>query len=185
MGSGYNRYVECRCACGCVKKVALAALRHGKTLSCGCLSAEQASVRNRTHGMTKTRTYHSWCSAKQRCYSNTHPAYRLYGGRGIQMCERWRTSFETFLADMGERPKGRSLDRFPDMNGHYEPSNCRWATAAQQGRNTRKVRLVTHNGQTMTLTEWAQVIGMSHNTIRKRLNRGDSMEDVMTPGRLR
>jgi len=79
----------------------------------------------------------SWASMKTRCLNPNHSSYFRYGGRGITVCERWLESFENFLADMGERPQGKSLDRI-DPNGHYEPSNCRWATASEQRVNQRK-----------------------------------------------
>lgn len=85
-------------------------------------------------------TYSGWKNARNRCYTKTHKSYPNYGGRGITMCERWAT-FKNFLEDMGECPPGMSLDRYPDVNGNYEPGNCRWATAKQQANNRRPRKL--------------------------------------------
>ena len=91
------------------------------------------------HGATRggklTCTYNSWMSAKRRCTDQKYHKYSDYGGRGIRMCERWLHNFENFLADMSERPPRRTLDRFPNPNGNYEPGNCRWATAKEQRDN--------------------------------------------------
>jgi hypothetical protein len=88
------------------------------------------------HGMFGTPTYRSWLHMKERCTNSRCHAYASYGGRGITVCERWSASFENFLADMGKRPDGKTLDRI-DNDGNYEPSNCRWATASEQRRNQR------------------------------------------------
>ncbi len=93
--------------------------------------------RLKTHGQCKTTTYKSWEGAKQRCYNPNAKKFEIYGGLGVRMCDRWRTSFANFLADMGHRPTGKSLDRWPDPHGDYEPSNCRWATLQEQRANRR------------------------------------------------
>lgn len=95
----------------------------------------------RSHGMSKTSTYKSWKNMKERCYLKTRKDFHLYGGRGIAVCDRWFSSFESFLADMGERPDGASLDRV-DANGNYEPGNCKWATRSEQRLNQRSVQAI-------------------------------------------
>ena len=112
----------------------------GRTTSCGCYWLEIKT----THGNSRptvgnSPTYISWSSAKGRCYQKKQPYYFNYGGRGIKMCERWKNSFENFLADMGERPKGKTLDRI-DGDGNYEPKNCRWATRSEQSSNQRRYK---------------------------------------------
>lgn len=131
----------CRCDCGREFEATALHLRRGDTSSCGCLRNDRVSAANRRHGHTAVRgatpEYRSWSAAKTRCFNPNADNYEHYGGRGITMCADWRDSFETFLADMGPRPAGTSLDRYPDNAGDYEPGNCRWATARQQRANQR------------------------------------------------
>lgn len=128
----------CRCACGRESTVRGKHLRAGRTQSCGCLQSEQTSVRTQTHGRSRTRVYRIWRAMINRCHYPRYPERHLYGGRGIVVCERWRESFEAFLADMGEPAPHLSIDRI-DPDGNYEAGNCRWATAAEQARNRRVV----------------------------------------------
>lgn len=122
-------------------------------------------------------TYASWRAMRDRCSRSTHKAYPAYGGRGIEVCARWQ-SFEAFLADMGERPPGTTLDRI-DNNGNYEPGNCRWATAKVQGLNTRANRIIAFRDERMTLREWSQRLGLKPTALRYRLAHW-SLEDAMT-----
>jgi hypothetical protein len=127
-------------------------ITNGRTASCGCLHSEAAARNGKSaaekigasrvkHGNARhrlgitTTEYVIWCAMRQRCNNSRHHAYRHYGGRGIGVCRQWE-SFEQFLADMGPRPPGKSIDRI-NNNGHYEPSNCRWATAKEQTANQR------------------------------------------------
>ena len=134
----------CQCACGHRAVVHTDELQSGDTVSCGCLRRETAyrqGKRNVTHGSARqkrhTRAYVSWAAMKTRCGNPNAIGYHCYGGRGIRVCERWNRSFAAFLDDMGPRPKGKTLDRI-DVNGNYGPSNCRWATNAEQQKNKRK-----------------------------------------------
>lgn len=116
-----------------------------------------------------------------RCTNPNRHDYLSYGGRGILVCQRWRESFATFLADVGGRPsKAHSLDRFPNMNGNYEPGNVRWATKHEQMQNTRGTRLITFNSETHGLNEWARRLGMTHSSLQGRMRRGWSLEKTLT-----
>jgi hypothetical protein len=114
-----------------------------------------------------------------RCRNPNDAGYHNYGGRGITVCERW-SKFENFLADMGERPEGQTLDRYPNNNGNYEPANCRWASHAEQQLNTRKVQVITFGGKTMSMRGWARNLGVSWGTLRHRLDAGWSVERTLT-----
>jgi hypothetical protein len=138
---GRSRW-ECACECGRTKIVPAGSLRGGGVRSCGCWLDEVRRALGRRgrgnykDGRTGTPTYESYQSMMGRCYIMSAGNYSRYGGRGIRVCERWH-SFENFLADMGERPAGMSIDRI-DPNGNYEPGNCRWATAWDQQRHKRE-----------------------------------------------
>lgn len=145
-GEGKTRALCC-CDCGNTTTVLTYNLRNGNTKSCGCLAREhsveqgrrvvrKAIAARRRHGMSRTATYVAWLDARKRCYREKDSHYSLYGGRGIAMCAEWKKSFDPFLRDMGECPDGMSLDRI-DVNGNYEPGNCRWISMAEQSRNTR------------------------------------------------
>lgn len=132
----------CQCDCGNTTVVIGTLLRkEDGTRSCGCLSVEHLVAMNSTHGHASSLngyspTYMSWLAMRDRCYRPTTRSYEHYGGRGIRVCDRWRNSFENFLADMGERPEGMTLDRI-DSDGDYTPGNCRWADSITQRANQR------------------------------------------------
>ena len=126
-----------------------------------------------------TPEYSAWAQMIARCTRVTHPGYANYGGRGITVCARWR-KFENFYADMGPRPEGMSLDRWPDNDGGYAPENCRWATRTQQARNQRTTTMVTIGNVTKPLAEWCEERGLNRSTVRKRVSRrGISYEQAL------
>jgi hypothetical protein len=180
--NGGNRYYLCQCSCGNEAVVMLSNLLGGRTKSCGCLNSELAAertrLRNTTHGMYGTREYNIWNAMVDRCTNEKHHNYGLYGGRGIEVCDRWFNSVENFYTDMGDRPPGMSLDRI-DNDGDYEPDNCRWATAKEQSRNKRNNRLI--EGKAMA--EWCEDNNLNYNAVAHRLYRllkkGMSDEDAV------
>lgn len=131
-----------------------------------------AAGRQGKHHMTRTPTWRTWEGMRARCGRRTDPEWENYGGRGVTVCERWAESFEAFLADMGERPPGTTLDRYPNRDGNYEPGNCRWATIEEQNNNKRTNRIVEFNGQAMTMTQAARASGVPIGTLKARLYAG-------------
>lgn len=183
-----SRVWHCICDCGGNTWVRRAALVNGNTKSCGCYSAEKTRSMFTKHGHSaggaESPTYYSWHNMMKRCTIPKAKQYSDYGGRGIKICPEW-FSFERFLADMGERPDGCTLDR-REVDGDYTKENCRWATKATQSRNRRSNRLLTFNGNTMCVTDWAAQIGISEATLRGRLDRGWSLDRALTkPARSR
>ncbi len=176
---GHSQGWLCRCACGNTKIVRDHGLTRGTTTSCGCYASECVVKRNFRHGRRFTATYSIWWMMLQRCKLPSNKAYKYYGGRGIRVCDRWQ-SFENFLADMGERPSpNHSIDRV-NVDGDYEPSNCRWATKLEQARNCRSNRKVTFNGETKCMSEWESIFGFGTDTIGSRLRAGWSVARALT-----
>ncbi len=166
-------YFICRCVCGKYRKVCGTYLVNKTTKSCGC----RHKIKHGCSSGKRTKTYKTWMSMLERCFSSSCPAYPNYGGRGITVCERWKVSFIDFLSDMGERPKGMSIDRI-DNDGNYEPGNCRWATMTQQSNNRRTNRRIIVDGTMMTLAEAARHRGWPYGVIPGRLALGWSDEDA-------
>lgn len=167
----YNRYVmwSCRCSCGNTVNYGSIRLANG-VQNCGC-------VRRAKRERMKLPEYGIWKGMVARCAS-PH-LWPRYAGRGITVCDRWR-SFENFYADMGPRPSmSHSIDRI-DNDGHYEPENCRWATQCQQTRNFVRNRILTHEGVSAPLIEWSERTGISAISLSHRLSRGWSVTRALT-----
>jgi hypothetical protein len=170
-----NARWNCRCECGNTSVTYGQDLQREKVKSCGCLNAERILK----HGMSYTNVHAVWRVMRDRCANPNNPAYKNYGGRGIRVCERW-DSFENFLADMGSRPDGYSIDRI-DNNGNYDPCNCRWATTKQQMNNQRRNRVIDLNGEKKTIAQWAEKLDISWYCIRDRIDRyGWTIERALT-----
>lgn len=167
-----RRTWTCRCDCGRGAVVSSDALRGGRTVSCGCRQASVLGDSTRTHGGSRTPVHRVWNTMKYRCYNPNSPEYPYYGGRGIQVCERWQNSFAAFRSDMGPRPAGGSIDRI-DPDGNYEPGNCRWATQREQVRNSRAAKLCEEDARAIRCARavgvevvWlARLYGVNRNTI--------------------
>ena len=180
-----------KCSCGTTKEVLTEDLKNGSTISCGCYSREQASKRAKHGHNTKKEgpslSYQSWSAMKRRCYAPNATKYPQYGAKGITVCDRWLdkdTGFQNFLEDMGERPPGTTLDRYPNRNGNYEPCNCRWGTPKQQSRNRddvltpNQVRYIKQQLATgRTQKDIGDELGSHHSTI-SRIATGKTWADV-------
>lgn len=162
----------CACDCGTHKSVWAADLKRGRSKSCGCEKRKASAAARTTHNMSRHPAYQSWIHMRSRCQNSNDTYYRLYGGRGIIVCLEWLESFEAFWADMGPSwAKGLSIDRI-NVNGNYEPSNCRWATSKEQALNRRDKRLIeTPSGQ-MSAEEASIAYNLPLQTIRSRIKYG-------------
>jgi len=176
---GYYNFWKCICDCGNETIVLSNNLIRGNTKSCGCKSS-RLTIKERvtTHGKVNTSTYTSWRAMKDRCYCKSHVEYKRYGAIGITVCDRWKDSFENFLADMGERPEKHSIERL-DPNKGYSPENCVWADKFQQANNRKNNVFLSYDGKTMTATMWARHIGISNSTIYARLKRNWTIEKTL------
>lgn len=173
------------CGCGGETIASIRQVRSGKTSSCGCIATEVLVARNTKHSGVKQnpREYRSWKDMRSRCNNPNNTDYRLYGERGIKVCRRW-DDFGAFLKDMGPRPIGYTLDRI-DVNGHYEPGNCRWATSKTQANNKRTNHAIEYNGSRKTLQQWCDEFALEPSKVRYRLSVGMSLDDAFSKGDLR
>jgi len=164
---------HCLCDCGNYVDVIGSKLVNGVTQSCGCFHKEVVANNGKnctTHGMSNTPEFSTWRNIKKRCYCVNNISYKNYGGRGIKVCEEWLHSFETFYKDMGKRPSNKhSIERIDNMDD-YTPENCLWATHKEQGNNRRDNVIITFQNKTQTMTQWAEEIGISKETLWNRIN---------------
>lgn len=187
-------YVKTRCECGNERTVLRGNLGRGLTRSCGCLATETRRNRSSSHGLTRSPEFRSWSAAKSRTTNARDPAFRHYGGRGIDMCDGWISNFVAFYEDMGPRPtRAHSIDRRDNSRGYHcgrcaqcvslgrEP-NCRWATAAEQAANTRRTILVTIGEETLPMSIWAKRNGITKQAVSLRIKAGwDPIQAVTVP----
>lgn len=184
-----QRVWKCLCDCGNIVYTTSNSLLQGNTKSCGCLQKEKAAAngkRTSKHGLShdkngrKTRLFRIWGGIKTRCLNPNDKAYTKYGGRGITICPDWENSFKSFYdwALSNGYSDDLTIDRI-DVNGNYEPSNCRWATAKQQASNRTNNRLLTYNGETKTVSEFAKEYGLSQQCLHNRIKRGWSIERAL------
>lgn len=180
------------CACGCgsplVTRGARFVSNHAKRTVCvhGVNGKKNCADCQREYNAAWKRAnrsaeYRVWSNINQRCLNPRNKNYYQYGGRGIAVCDRWRGSFENFSADMGHRPSSRhEIDRI-DNNRGYEPGNCRWVTRSENARNTRVNHLLTINGITATIAEWAERSGLTFAAIRARVKSGKTGAELLAP----
>lgn len=168
----------CQCACSRWVEVRGATLNAGRTSACASCATRVSSTK---HGATGTPLYGRWRAMLNRCELRSHSDWSNYGGRGITVCARWH-EYEAFAADMGPTFESHlELDRI-DVDGNYEPSNCRWATRVQQQNNKRSNHVVTWLESSRSLTEWSEMLGIKPNTLLYRIRRGWPVERAMTHG---
>lgn len=175
---GHRLVWECQCSCDgkLVERLGVL-LASGRTRSCGCLAAET----HRTHGMSKDPTYFIWKSMKDRCCNPENERWDRYGGRGLTICERWKLSYEDFMADMGPRPDRGTIERRDNDLGYF-PENCSWESYADQNRNKSNNAPFTLNGVTKLAVDWEAITGINANTMHHRRYRGWSDERILTTG---
>jgi hypothetical protein len=181
-----RRYWNCRCRCGTENVIEGSSLRRGTSRSCGCFKIMRTKETLTKHGEAPspkhgryTKTYTAWSQMKTRCLNPKDRGYKHYGGRGIKICDEWLASYEAFRDHVGESPSTRhSLGR-TDNDGNYEPGNVRWETQRQQHLNRRVTVRLTHRGVTLSLYEWAEVVGMRPKMLADRIRRGWEVEDAL------
>ena len=183
---GRRPYWECRCNCGTMRAIREDNLKNGESWSCGCLKNKGKPKKiktthkiNELHGKSSWPEHKVWSNMKGRCYNKNDQDFKYYGGRGISVCKSWRNSFTNFITDMGRRPSpAHSIDRI-DNDGNYEPNNCRWATAAVQANNRRNSRILTFDGKSLNVKQWAKTTEISYYEILRRLNEGWPVEQAL------
>lgn len=182
VGRGRFRHVIwlCKCDCGAEIRVNGYDLRSGKQVSCGCYKRENTSLRCTTHGMSNTRVFKTWAGIIQRCNNPKQTHYKNYGGRGITVCEEWKT-FEGFWewAQRSGYTDELTIERI-DVNGNYEPSNCKWIPLSEQARNTTRNRRIIYNGENLPMVEWGERLGMTGDAISSRVDRGYTEEEAVS-----
>lgn len=179
----------CVCICGQKVTVQTYLLTSGKTRSCGCLKADRCRDGSKTrthgegHGSMQTPEYRSWQAMRRRCLSPYDKDYPSYGGRGIKICKRWE-DYRLFLKDMGRRPTpGHSLER-KNVNSHYTPSNCKWATHLEQQRNRRGTMYVVYQGKRVPVAEIGMKSLVGVDLFRSRIQQGWDVKRALTTPRL-
>lgn len=178
---------NCKCECGEMIVITSDALLSGNQVSCGCYKKKKLSDMTTTHGKTNTRLYSVWNGIKGRCTNKNMPEYCLYGGRGITICEEWRSNFMSFYTwaiengyDENAQRGVYTVDRI-DVNGPYSPENCRLATQMEQMQNTRKNHNIEYNGEVHSIAEWSRITGIRSEKIRNRVSKlGWSPERALT-----
>ena len=177
-----NSMWNCKCECGNNHVVSTTNLKLGSIKSCGCFAREGISKRSITHGFNidrvRPREYRAWAHIIGRCHNESDASYKNYGGRGIFVCDRWRDSFSAFMSDMGECPDKHSIERI-DNDGPYSPDNCKWATVAEQMRNTRRTVRLTYQGETLCQADWDRKLGQKSGFVAYKIKSGLTIDQIV------
>ena len=177
-----HAYWKCQCDCGNTIKTTTCSLRSGHSASCGCLNREKIIASCRVHGQWNTRLYRIWDKMKTRCYNSNSKAYKDYGGRGITVCDEWKNDFKAFYdwSMANGYTDELSIDRI-DVNGNYEPSNCRFADRKTQQRNRRDNIKIEYQGEKQCLVDIARLLGIRPDVLYYRYHKGDRGERLFRP----
>lgn len=175
---GHVRWL-CKCDCGNYTSTpSTKTLRNGTCRSCGCIERERPN--KQTHGKSNTKLFAVWNAMKQRCYNPNNRSYKNYGGRGITVCQEWKEDFQTFYdwAIANGYKKGLEIDRI-DVNGNYEPDNCRWTTSKKNNNNRRNNVKIKIGREEHTVAEWSEITGIPRSTILERFRSGKPLEEIL------
>ncbi len=174
---GRNIRWICRCDCGTERSVLSGHLRHGTSRGCGCSKPRGQNSNLFKHGKSETPEFRTWLQMHTRCYNQKSRDWESYGARGIRICAEWKDDFLAFLKDMGPKPSTHHSIERNDVNGHYEPGNCRWATKKEQARNTSRTRWVIYSGRRMSLAEACERSGTPYATAQDRIAAGRGWDE--------
>lgn len=184
MGSRKVSAWLCRCVCGVERPVAAANIRSGRSRGCGCKKLARIGEANTHHGHSKggkvSSEYVTWRNMHARCYNPKSKAYRHYGARGIRVCNRWRCSFENFLADMGPRPDPKFTIERKNNDLGYSPDNCIWADCCVQNNHRTNVKLYEYHGLSLSLSQWARLTPVKRSCLNMRVRTGWTTEEILT-----
>ena len=171
----------CKCNCGNIKTVIGKNLTSGKIKSCGCYNHYKAKQQFTTHGYSHTRLHNKWLKIKERCYNQNSRCYKNYGGRGIKICDEWKNNFMNFYNWAMENgyQEGLTIDRI-NVNGNYEPSNCRFITQKEQQNNRRNNVYITYKNEVKTLSQWADYYNIPYKVLWKRIKLGWTFEKAIS-----
>lgn len=182
VGSSKNKSVLWLCKCDCGSEIVVTSnnLRTGNSKSCGCLATDIRKKLCTKHGLKYTRIYNIWRAMKQRCYNKNAKNYKNYGARGIKICDEWLQNFKNFYdwAMKNDYAENLSIDRI-DVNGNYEPKNCRWITLQEQNNNRRSNNNITFGEKTQNLTQWCKLLNIKKHKIYASMEKGHSCNDAI------
>lgn len=181
MGNGDSKRAWlCKCDCGNELIATTMDLRKGDVRSCGCLKLELDIDRAKTHGDHGTHLHNVWCAMRRRCRDKNYKDFDRYGGRGISVCAEWNHDYSVFKewALSNGYKQYLTIDRI-DVNGNYEPGNCRWVSMKEQANNRTNTKKIECDGETHTIKEWSELIGIPYSTLYMRLKKGWSIERAL------